>query len=77
MRTQTRRSISIRGLSYQRLKKYCEEANLTMSGMVESLIMAELDRLDRPTETELETKYVCNSPKKDEPDDFLGSHFSF
>lgn len=34
-RVQTRRAISLRGESYEKLKAYCEEYGLTMSGWLE------------------------------------------
>ena len=38
MRKQTRRSISVSGPTYQRLKAYCQSTNQTMSGVVERLL---------------------------------------
>ncbi len=37
-RKPTRRTISVRGLSYQRLQSYCERHNLSVSGWLEQVI---------------------------------------
>jgi len=70
---QTRRSISIKGLTYQRLQKYCDEHDKTMSGYLEELLAEKLDQLGVPEETVLLPRPI---PKK-KPEDFAGSHFTF
>jgi len=37
-KTGTRRSISIKGITYQRLKDYCEALGISVSGYVEDLV---------------------------------------
>jgi hypothetical protein len=44
--TQTRRSISVKGLTYQRLKKYVDEHGGSVSGFVEDLIREKLGEPD-------------------------------
>lgn len=43
---QTRRSISISKTTYERLKEYCQNHNLSMSGVVEHEIKKLLDYQD-------------------------------
>lgn len=42
-KVQTRRSISIKGITYQRLKDYCDEHDLSCSGFIEELIAERLE----------------------------------
>jgi hypothetical protein len=45
---QTRKSISISGPSYDRLKTYCQENDKTMAGVVEALTISHLDKIHAP-----------------------------
>jgi hypothetical protein len=47
----TRRSISIRGIYYQRLKDHCESARVPMSAFIERLVEEALDEAGAPTPT--------------------------
>lgn len=50
-RKQTRRSVSVSGQTYSKLKAYCESTSQSMSGVVEELIKAHLKGLpDRDLE---------------------------
>jgi len=77
----TRRSISVKGLTYQRLKKYVAEYNstrpkelhLTMSGFVEELVLAKLTELGVPEETVL----LPRPQKPQTSDNFVSAHFTF
>lgn len=60
---QTRRSISIRGLLYQRLSKYATKNNRSRSEIVENLITEFLDDEGQPVETVL----MARKPKPKEP----------
>lgn len=71
---QTRRSISLKGLTYQRLKNHCDATGKTMSGYVEKLILDKLDELGVPEETILQLPPP--RPEK-KPEKFAGSHFTF
>lgn len=44
MRVRNRRSISIRGLSYQRLRAYCAREGISMSSWIEGIIEREMER---------------------------------
>lgn len=48
-RKQTRKSISVKGLTYQRLSKYCDQTGQTRSGFVENLLE---EVLGAPTDEE-------------------------
>jgi len=77
----TRRSISVKGLTYQRLKKHCAEYNstrkpadhLSLSGFVEELVIAKLTELGVPEETVL----VPRPQKPPISEAFVSSHFTF
>lgn len=71
---QTRRAISVKGLTYQRLKKHCEEKGISVSGFVEKIIAERLDSLGVPEETVLEPRPP--RPERADPA-FLGSSFTF
>lgn len=53
MRPKTRRSISVSGLTYARVKSHCTRSGLSVSGLLERLIAAEMDRVGEPVATEL------------------------
>ncbi len=44
---QTRRSISVKGLTYQRLQDYCNTQGKAVSGHLEEIIKAALDAVGR------------------------------
>ena len=69
----SRRAISVKGLTYQRLKKYCEGKGRSLSGFLEEIIAERLDKLGVPEETELEER-----PRRPEPSpQIVGNHFTF
>lgn len=70
---QTRRAVSVKGLTYQRTKNHCEKHGLTVSGFVEEAINKKLDELGVPEETVLEPRPVRQSRRSD----YSGSHFTF
>jgi len=45
---QTRRSISLKGLTYQRLKNLCERREESISGFVERLVAEKMDEVGEP-----------------------------
>lgn len=53
-RKQTRRSISVSGPTYTKLKAYCQSTQKTMSGVVEQLIKDHLRDLPEPKAEEPE-----------------------
>ena len=50
---QTRRSVSIKGLTYQRLKDWCDENGRSVSGYLEDLIAADMTAEGAPVPTVL------------------------
>jgi len=48
---QTRRSLSVKGLSYQRLKAWCDANGRSASGVAEELFEQFLDAQGQPKET--------------------------
>ena len=53
---QTRRSISIRGLLYQRLSSYADNAERSRSDIVEKLVIEFLNGVGQPEETVLKPR---------------------
>lgn len=74
-RRQTRRAISVKGLTYQRLKKFCDANGVSVSGWLEQIIHNKLDALGAPQETIL----IPRTPKKKkaETEEIVSQHFTF
>ena len=73
---QTRRSISLKGLTYQRLQKWCARQGTSMSGTLENIIAEKMDALGIPEETTLDPR--PEPPKPDESSDDIHSNiFTF
>ena len=45
---QTRRAISVKGLTYQRLKAYCDAQGRSVSGFLEDIVHEKMDDLGQP-----------------------------
>jgi hypothetical protein len=71
---QTRRSISVKGITYQRLKNFCEEQNLSVSGYLEDIIAAKLDAQNVPVPEKVDPR---PKPKASEPEPIISQHFTF
>jgi hypothetical protein len=54
---QTRRAISVKGITYARLKAYCDEQARAISNLVEELINEKLDEAGVQVPTELPESY--------------------
>jgi hypothetical protein len=76
---QTRRSISVKGITYQRLKNFCEEQNLSVSGYLEDIIAARLDeaRVPVPEKVDPRPSAAPKSQPSHEAEEILSAHFSF
>lgn len=70
---QTRRSISIKGITYQRLKDYCDAQKMTVSGYLEEILAEKLDAAGVPVPTALRPR----DPKTRPPGDIASQHFTF
>ncbi len=71
---QTRRSISVKGLTYQRLKNFCEVQGLSVSGYLEDIIAAKLDAANVPVPEKVEARAKS---KASEPEEIISQHFTF
>lgn len=82
---QTRRSISVKGITYQRLKDYCDATGKSVSGYLEDIIAEKLDAAgapiptvlkSRPQRKEEESTSTSTSPSS-EPEEIVSQHFTF
>lgn len=71
---QSRRSISVKGLTYQRLKNFCEAHNLSVSGYLEGIIGERLDAANAPVPERVEPR---PARKSSEPNEIISQHFTF
>jgi hypothetical protein len=72
---QTRRSISVKGITYQRLKDYCDTNDLSVSGWLEDLIAERLDAAGVPVPTVLKPRQP--RPQAQPEDEIVSQHFTF
>lgn len=63
---QTRRAISLKGLTFQRLASYCEEQGVSVTSFIEELIVEGLDRAGAPPASTLRPR--PGRPKPSAPD---------
>lgn len=77
-RKQTRRSISVKGITYQRIRDYFkqDDPDRSVSGYIEDLVKADLDKKGIPVPKFL---VVPTKPKKKDHEDEppWGNHFTF
>lgn len=52
----TRRSISVKGITYQRLRDYCDATGASVSGYLEEIIAEKLDAAGVPVPAVLKVK---------------------
>ncbi|MCA9635691.1 MAG: hypothetical protein KC420_06630 [Myxococcales bacterium] len=72
---QTRRSISVKGITYQRLKDYCEASGLSVSGYLEDIIAEKLDAAGVPVPTVVKAR---PQPKLGgDVEEIVSQHFTF
>ena len=57
VKRQTRRSVSIKGISYQRLKTWCDDNGMSMSGFFELAIAEKMDAAGVPIPEVLKVHY--------------------
>lgn len=74
---QTRRSISVKGLTYQRLKNFCEAQNLSVSGFLEQIIADNLDAQNVPIPERVEPRPQAKPGGPVEREDIISQHFTF
>ncbi len=73
---QTRRSISVKGITYQRLKDYCDNGGLSISGFLEDLIAEKLDAAGVPVPTEVAPR-PSRAASSNDADEIVSQHFTF
>ncbi len=71
---QTRRSISVKGITYQRLKDYCEASGISVSGYLEEIIAEKLDAAGVPVPKAVKPR---PAPKVVDSDEIVSQHFTF
>jgi len=72
---QTRRSISVKGITYQRLKDYCDARGVSVSGYLEEIIAEKLDAAGVPVPTVLRAR---PQRKAEAPaEEIVSQHFTF
>jgi hypothetical protein len=78
---QTRRSISVKGITYQRLKNFCEAQNLSVSGYLEDIIANRLDEANEPVPERVDPRPEPTTAKPagapHDPDEIISQHFTF
>ncbi len=72
---QTRRSISVKGITYQRLKDYCDGQGKSVSGYLEELIATKLDAAGVPIPTVLKPRPERKTSV--DPEEIVSQHFTF
>jgi hypothetical protein len=72
---QTRRSISVKGITYQRLKDYCDAQNKSVSGYLEEIIAEKLDAAGVPVPTVLKPRPTRKNAV--ETEEIVSQHFTF
>lgn len=71
----TRKSISVKGLTYQRLKKHADSTGQSVSGYLEEIIDEKLTKLGVPPETVLRPREATG--RRDDPRVTDGDRFTF
>jgi len=69
---QTRKSISVKGITYQRVKDYCDKEKRSVSGFLEEIIAEKMDALGVPVPTLLRPKKQPPAPVRTG-----NTHFTF
>ena len=72
---QTRRSISVKGITYQRLKNFCEDQDISVSGYLESIIAERLDEAKVPVPEKVDPR--PSAGKEPHKEEIVSQHFTF
>jgi len=72
---QTRRSISVKGITYQRLKDHCDAQGRSMSGWLEEVIAQKMDEMKVPIPTKIDPPQKTRKAKS--RDEIISQHFTF
>lgn len=71
---QTRRSISLKGLTYQRLKAFCDANGHSVSGFLEQVIGEKMDEAGQPIEVVLKVHYPR---EREDSAEIVSQYFTF
>lgn len=74
---QTRRSISVKGITYQRLKNFCESQGMSVSGYLEDIIARRLDEANVPVPEKVEPRPEPTQKPQRDKDEIISQHFTF
>ena len=74
---QTRRSISVKGITYQRLKNFCETQGMSVSGYLEDIIAARLDEAQLPVPERVDPRPEPAAKPQREREEIISQHFTF
>lgn len=74
---QTRRSISVKGITYQRLKNFCESQGMSVSGYLEDIIASRLDEANVPIPEKVDPRPEPAPKAQRDPDEIISQHFTF
>lgn len=77
MAKSTRHSISVKGLTYQRLKDYCDQQGRSVSGYLEEIIAEKLDAIGVPTPTKLRPRPSELKRRAVQHEEIISQHFTF
>ncbi len=73
---QTRRSISVKGITYQRLKDFCDANDKSVSGFLEEIIADRLDAAGVPVPTVLKPR-PQRTTMGENGEEIVSQHFTF
>ncbi len=76
---QTRRSISVKGITYQRLKDFCDATGRSVSGYLEEIIAEKLDAAGAPVPTVIKPRPERKADEAEQPEaeEIVSQHFTF
>ncbi|MBL4686259.1 MAG: hypothetical protein JKY37_16820 [Nannocystaceae bacterium] len=74
---QTRRSISVKGITYQRLKNFCEDSGVSVSGYLEQIIADQLDAQNVPVPEKVDPRPTAPSKLEGDEPSIISQHFTF
>jgi len=75
---QTRRSISVKGVTYERLKEHCEATGASVSGWLEEVIAEKMEAAGVEVTPEIEERARRRTyPTRSEPEGPVEQYFTF
>lgn len=69
-----RRSMSVKGVTYQRFKNYCDRTGQSMSGRLEEALAELLDDAKEPVPSKIDKPHPRS---KRDVDEIISQHFTF